>query len=285
MFVAARCTTSASIGGLDISHLFMIQDVSFPDPLSDFAPLRYTTQSQSVHVGSILTISSEVAPGTTLRSVVRILADASTTRIIGWQGSGSVDEDASLCDEFAFNATIGLSGIQYCGLNLWLNLDVLPCQTVPLVLRGGGILTGMWDIDMSAALSLFPIRINGLSFTTDLCDMISASVQLSDRLRFESASVRCQAMVDTGIMSGSVFANCAFREGEGCTSASLGTRLAHGTMSGSLACSFAKQLGSLRLASFSPSLSLRLTPLTLSVSARFARSGLVQGVLSLRMVF
>lgn len=285
MFVTARCTVSVGISGLDFENLFMIQDVTFPNPGLDFGPLQYPIQSQSFHVGDILTVTAEVYPGVTLRSVTNFFANSSLTRVIGWSGRGSVDKDSSLCDDFGFKETLTLSGLEYCGVSIWLSLAVDPCQTEPLVASGGGAISGMWDLDVSGSFSLLPLSISGFSFSTTLCEMISANVQLSDKFRFESASFRCQAEIDTGIMQGSIYSSCAYTAGEGFTNLSLGSRLTHGTISGGLACGISQQHGSLRLTSVSPSLSFRFTPITFSVSARFGRTGLVQGLMSLRLVF
>lgn len=285
MFVTARCTMSVQLGGLDINNLFMIQDVNFPNPGADFAPLTYSVQSQSFHVGDILTVSAEVVPGVTLRSVTHFFANSASTSVMGWSGRGSVDKDASLCDDFGFRETLTLSGIEYCGVSLWLSLAVDPCDPEPLVATGGGTISGMWDLDVSGSFSLFPIGISGFSFSTSLCDMITMRVQLSDTFEVESASFNCRAQIDTGIMQGSVSANCSFTAADGFTFLSLGSQLTHGTISGGLACGIGKENNSLRLISVSPSLSFRFAPVTATVSARFGRSGLVQGLMSLRLVF
>jgi hypothetical protein len=236
-------------------------------------------------VGDILTLSTEVYPGVTLRSVTNYFASSSPTSVIGWSARGSVDKEASLCNDFGFTETLTLSGIQYCGVSLWLSLAVDPCDPEPLVATGGGSISGMWDIDMSGSFSLFPLSISGFSFSTSLCDMIIMSVQLSDTFEFESASFRCQTELDTGIMQGSVYSTCSFTSASGFSLLTIGSSLTHGTISGALVCSIGKEQGTMRLVSVSPSLSFRFTPITASVSARFGRSGLVQGLLSLRLVF
>ncbi|MCK5213570.1 MAG: hypothetical protein KAQ74_06540, partial [Dehalococcoidia bacterium] len=285
MFVTARCTISGNFGGLNIENLFMIQDVTFPNPGTNFVPLQYPVQSQSFHVGNILTLTTEVYPGVTLRSVTNFFADFSSTSVIGWSGRGSVDKEASLCDDFGFSETLTLSGLQYCGVGIWLSLAVDPCDPEPLVLTGGGSISGLWELDLSGSFSLFPLSISGFSFSTSLCDWITASVQLSKNFEFVSASFRGQADLDTGIMQGSVYASFSFNAAGGCTNLSLGSMLTHGGISGGLACGISEQGGSLRLVSVSPTLSFRFTPVTFSVSARFGRSGLVQGLMSLRLVF
>jgi len=285
MFVTARLSVSGSVGGLDFKNLLMVQDVTFPNPAIDFGPLQYTLQSQSVHVGDMLTITAEVYPGVTLRSVTNYYANSSATSVIGWSASGSVDKDHSLCNDFGFTETLTLSGIQYCGVSLWLSLAVEPCEPEPLTLSGGGSISGLWDLDLSGAFSLFPLSISGFSFSTSLCDIVMVSVQLSDAFEFESASIRCQSEIDTGIMQGSIYSSSSITSASGFSQVTIGSSLTYGTISGTLVCSIGKENGSLRLVSMSPALSLRFTPITFSVSARFGRSGLVQGLLSARLVF
>jgi hypothetical protein len=285
MFVTARLTVSGSFAGLDIRNLLMIQDVTFPNPGADFVPLQYPVQSQSFHVGNILTVCAEVYPGVTLRSVVNFFANSSSTSVIGWSGQGSVDKESSLCDDFGFSGTLTLTGLQYCGVGIWVSLAVDPCDPEPVVLTGGGTIRGLWDLDITGSFSLFPLSISGFSFSTSICDVIDASFQLSDTFHFESASLRARGTFDTGLMKANVYSSCSFTNGEGFTSLTLGSRLTHGTISGALVGCITKQQESYRLTSVSPSLSFNFSPLAFSVSARFGRSGLVQGLMSLRLVF
>lgn len=284
MFVKLRCTTEVGLGSLRISNLFMLEDVTFPSPLVNFVPLQYPVQSQSFHTGDILTITTELFPDVNLTSVTRFCATDAMNAIKGWSARGSVDADASLCDEFCLNGTLSLSGIRYCGLTLWFALDVNPCGDPVLALSGGGSLEGFWSIGLTGAFSLFPIDIAGFSFTTTLCDCFTATVQLSEHFAFEGATVRGQWAIDTGIMKGNLFAACSFVGTVG-RSASLGVTLGHGTTSGSLSLAFSEQLGSLRLTGTNVRLVFANAPSSFTISVGFGRGGLAQAAFGVGLAF
>lgn len=276
MFVKLRWTTEVNVGGLDVRNLFMIEDVTFPNPLADFTPLFYPVQSQSFHTGDILTVRAEPAPGVTLTSITRFCATEATNVIKGWSGGGSVDPDGSCCDDFDINGTLMLSGIKYCGMSLWFRLDVEPCQTSPLTLSGGGTLADILNLGLLGSFSLFPFDFSGFTLSATLCDNLTASLQFSDTFHLLQASFRCQAAVDTGIMQGSAFVSGVF-SGEGIgKSFTMGATLGHGTVSGGLSTSFAEQAGSLRLMSTTVRLEFRSSPASFTVSAGFGRRGLAQ---------
>jgi hypothetical protein len=275
MFVKLRCTTEVGIGGLDISNLFMLEDVTFPNPLADFVPLQYPVQSQSFHTGDILTIRAEPAPGVTLTSITRFCATEATNVIKGWSGSGSVDPDGSCCDEFNVNGTLSLSGIQYCGMSLWFRLDILPCDPDPLSLSGGGTLADILDLGFLGSFSLFPFDFSGFSLIATLCESFTATMQFSESFELLQTTLRGQCAVDTGIMQGSAFASCSITALEA-KSLSVGATLGHGTVSGGLAVSFAEQQGSIRLMSTTIRLEFKSSPTSFTISAGFGRRGLAQ---------
>ncbi len=282
MFVKMRCTTDFGMGDIDVTNLFMLEDVTFPNPLADFVPLQYTVQSQSFHTGDILTIKTEPVAGVTLTSVTRFCATEATNAIKGWSASGSVDADASLCDEFCFNESLSISGLQYCGLSLWFKLDVNPCgdpalssPTPILALTGGGSLSDILSLGITGTFSLFPVNIAGFSLSTTLCDVISVTMQFSELFEMEQLSARAQAPIDTGIMQGSVFAYCTFAgtAGKACT---VGATLGHGTVSGGLSFMFSEQAGSMRLTGTTARLEFKNAPASFTISVGFGRSGLAQ---------
>jgi hypothetical protein len=276
MFVKLRCTTEVGVGGFDITNLFMLEDVTFPNPLADFVPLQYTVQSQSFHTGDILTITTEPAPGMSLTSVTRFCATEATNVIKGWSAGGSADAAGSCCGEDPyFNETLSLTGIQYCGMSLWLKLDVKPCDQDILALSGGGTLADILDIGLTGSFSLFPIDFSGFSLVTTLCDAVTATLQFSDTFQLLQMSVRGQCAIDTGIMQGSAFAYCTFvgNVGKACT---VGATLGHGTVSAGLSFTFSEQAGSLRLTGTTARLEFRNAPASFTISAGFGRSGLAQ---------
>jgi len=280
MFVKARITAEADILGVDVNNLLMIEDVTFPDPGADFGPLEYETFDQTFHVGDILTVTTDPYPGITLTSTTLFCASLATNAVKGWSARGSVCPTSSLCDDFCFNQRLSLTGLEYCGVSLWFTLGINPCDEPILELSGGGAMSGLWSLDLSSAFSLFPLDISGFSFQTTLCDVIDASIQLGEDFSFQSASLRSQANIDTGIMQGSAFSSCTLIAGEGLTALSLGASLTHGTISGSLNWAFCKQNEEIRLGSVTSRLQFRFAPAAISTSLVFGRRGLVRATLS-----
>jgi len=286
LFVKTRIIASADFGWINIHNLLMIEDVKFPNPAADYGPLEYTVQTQSFHTGDILRITGEVYPGVTLTSVTNFCATAGANNVKGWSAAGSVDANSSLCDDFDFDSTLTLSGLEYCGIPFWLSLNVDPCDDPILAASGGGSFKGLFlHVDLAGSFGLLPFGFGGFSLSTVLCDMIDATFYFNDKLEPTSASFRGRAEIDTGMMQGTVTSACRYIAGEGVTSLTLGAAVSHGTFSGSLGCAISEQLGTLRLTSFTSRLGLTLAPATVSVQTRFGRAGLVQATLSLGVVF
>jgi len=285
MFVTGRLTAEFMFGGLDFHNLLMIEDVTFPNPSLDFGPLQYPVQSQSFHVGDILTFTAEPYPGVTLKSVTYFWANAAATAVKGWSAPGSVDHTSSLCDEFAFSQKITLTGLEYCGVPYWFSLQVNPCQTPTLVATGGGSFSNMLDIGLSGSFSFFPLDIGGFSFSAQLCDSLYGSFSLNEHFQYQGATFRCSSQIDTGLMKGTVASTFTFRAGQGCTNISFSANLMHGTFSGGVSGSISQQAGNLKLTSVSWSVGIQLSPVTISVSAAFGAQGLARATLSLGVVF
>jgi len=292
MFVDGRITAEIEISEITFKNLLMIEDVTFPDPALDFVPLQYPVQDQSFHIGDILLVTSEPYPGVTVTSTTLLCASLETRAVKGWSATGSVDLACSLCDDFCFKETLGISGLEYCGVSLWFNLTLNPLADPaldsgdPIIeLSGGGSMSGLWSLGLTGSFSLLPLDITGFSFSTTLCDVISASIQLGEDLNFESASLRSQVGIDTGIMQGSTSATCTIVAGEGVTSLTLGASLTHGTISGGLVWAFVQDSGSLRLGSVTSRFRLDFAPASFAVSVAFGRSGLVQAAITAWLSF
>jgi len=285
-FVTARFTTSGDVGLLSIHNLFMIQDVNFPNPSRDFGSLQYPTQSQSFHAGDILTIKAEVYPGVTLTSVTNFCATSAGTSVKGWSAGGSVDSSSSLCDEFDFDSTLTLTGLQYCGVPFWIRLVVDPCDDPILELSGGGSFKGLFlHADLAGSFGLFPIGITGFTFTTVLCDIINATFVFSDEFEFTRASFGGRTTFESRMLEGSFSSSCTYIAGQGVTSLSFAATAAHGAFSGGLSWALSEQQDTLRLTSTTSHLSLSLAPVAISVSTSFGKSGLIQAALNVGVTF
>ncbi len=285
MFVKTRMRASGTISGIDFDNLFMIEDVNFPNPSADFGPLQYPVQSQSFHAGDILTVSFEPVPGITVRSVTNFCANSGANSVKGYSASGSVDVDESLCDVCCWDETLSISGLEYCGIPLWFSLSVDPTTEDVLRLSGGGSFSKFGGLELSGSFSLFPLLIGGYSFSFTWCDCITASVSLSNTFELQSLRFSGHFDIPFGVMTGRLTSSGTFASDLGATSLSVGISATQGTFSGGLNVAVSKQNGDLRLSSVSTNLGMTLTPVRITGSILFARTGLRQASLTVGVTF
>lgn len=285
MYVKTRLEVSGTFDAFSFNNLMMIEDVTFPNPYADFVPLQYPVQSQSFHVGDILTMTFEPYPGVTVRSVTNISADAGSRPVKGYSASGRVDAESTMCDEVFWNETLTLTGLQYCGIPFWFSLRVDPFSADILRLTGGGSFSKFGDLELSGGFSLFPLLIGGYSFSFAWCEQVSASVSLSSDFEFLSANVRCNIDIPFGAMTGNFTTAATFASDLEATSISLGVSASQGTFSGGLNVGISQQQDTLRLSSVSTNLAMTFTPVRVSLSVVFGRTGLRQAALNVGVTF
>jgi hypothetical protein len=286
MYVKTRLEVSGEFDAFTFHNLMMIEDVTFPNPYADFGPLTYTAvQSQSFHVGDILTITCEPYPGVTLRSVTHICADGGSRPVKGYSASGRVDAESTMCDELSWNQTLTLTGLEYCGIPFWFSLKVNPCSDDILRLSGGGSFSKWGGLELSGSFSLFPLAIGGYSMSFSWCDKVSARVSLSNHFEFLSASVRCRIDIPFGAMKGTFTSAATFASDLEATSISLGVSASQGTFSGGLNVGISQQADTLRLSSVSTNFSMTFTPVRISFSVVFGRTGLRQATVNVGVTF
>jgi hypothetical protein len=285
MYVKTRFETSVTISSVEFDNLLMIEDVTFPNPSADFLPLQYSVQSQSFHVGDILTVSFEPYPGVNVRSVTNFCADSGSRPVKGYSASGRVDADESLCDYCCWDETLSITGLEYCGIPFWFSLTVDPTTPDVLRLSGGGSFSALGDLELSGSFSLFPFLIGGYSFSFTWCDCISASVSLTNAFALSSMSFRGSFDIPFGAMTGRFSASGAFDDTLHATSLSLGVSATQGTFSGGLNVGISQQSGDLRLSSVSANLGMTLTPVRVTFSILFGRTGLRQAMLDVGVTF
>lgn len=287
MYVKARMETSGTFPGFSFNNLLMIEDVTFPNPYADFVPLHYPVQSQSFHVGDIFTMTFEPYPGVTVRSVTNISADGGSSPVKGYSAPGRVDPESTMCDFLLWNETITVTGLEYCGIPFWFSLKVDPCAANMDILRlsGGGSFSKWGDLELSGSFSLFPLLIGGYSFSFSWCDNVSASVSLSNKFRFQSANVRCNIDIPFGAMTGTFTTAATFASDLEASSISLGASASQGTFSGGINVGISQQADTLRLSSVSTNFGMTLTPVRITLSILFGRTGLRQATLTVGVTF
>lgn len=285
MYVKTRFEVSGEFDAFTFNNLMMIEDVTFPNPYADFVPLQYPVQSQSFHVGDIFTMTFTPYPGVTVRSVTNISADGGSRPVKGYSASGRVDAESTMCDEVSWNETLSITGLEYCGIPFWLTLKVDPCGAEILRLTGGGSFSKFGDLELSGGFSLFPLAIGGYSFSFSWCEQVSANVSLSKDFEFQSANVRCNIDIPFGAMTGKFTTAATFGSDLEASSISLGASATQGTFSGGINVGISQQADTLRLSSVSVNLGMTLTPVRITVSVVYGRTGLRQAALNVGVTF
>lgn len=287
MYMKTRLEVSADLLGVSFNNLLMIEDVTFPNPYANFVPLQYPVQSQSFHVGDILTMVFVPYPGVTLRSVTNICADSGSRPVKGYSAPGRVDADSTMCDQVIWNETLTLTGLEIRCVPVWLSLRVDPCATGMDILRlsGGGSFSNLGGLELSGSFSLFPLLLGGYSFGFSWCDQVSASVSLSSSFDFQSANVRCNIDIPFGAMTGTFTTAATFASDLEASSISLGASASQGTFSGGISVGISQQADTLRLSSVSTNVGMTLTPVRITASVVFGRTGLRQATLDVGVTF
>lgn len=285
MHVKTRFETSWTSDFLSVDNLLMIEDVTFPNPGADFGPLEYPVQSQTFHVGDILTLSVEPYPGVTLRSVTNFCANSGSRPVKGYTAPGRVDADESLCDVCCWDETLTLTGLETCGIPFWFGLTLDPWAPDILRLSGGGSFSQLGDLELSGSFSLFPLLIGGYSFTFTWCDDVSATVNLSNSFEVLSMTFRGSCDVPFGGMTGRLTSSGTFAGDLRATSLSLAVNATQGTFSGGLGLAISQQAGNLRLSAVTTNLGVALTPVRFTFSVMFGRTGLRQAAFDLGVTF
>lgn len=285
MYVKTRLAILGVFDAFTFDNLLMIEDVTFPNPSADFVPLVYTVQSQSFHVGDIFKLSFSPYPGVTVNSVTNISADVGSRPVKGYSAPGRVDAESTMCGDVYWNETLSISGLQYCGIPFWFSLAVDPCSEDVLRLTGGGSFSKLGDLELSGGFSLFPFLLGGYSFSFSWCDNISASVSLSKNFEFLSGNVRCSIDVPFGAMTGTFTTAATFASDLDASSISMGVSASQGTFSGGINVGISQQDDDLRLSSVSTNLAMTLTPVRISLSVLFGRTGLRQASLNVGVTF
>jgi len=285
MFVKSRFEIETEFSGVTFHNLMMLEDVTFPNPSTNFVPLLYSVQSQSFHVGDILTLSFSPYPGVNVRSVTNICADGGSRPVKGYSAPGRVSEDCSMCGLAAWDETLTITGLEYCGIPFWLSLNVNPCGDEILRLSGGGSFSKLGGMELSGSFSLFPLLIGGYSFSFSWCDQMSASVSLSNHFEFRSASVRCNIDLPLGSMTGRFTTSAAFGSDLEASSISMGANVSQGLFSGGLSVGISQQQDTLRLSSVSTNLGMTFSPARVTFSILFGRTGLRQATLDVGVTF
>jgi hypothetical protein len=289
LFVKTRWTLTTTLWGLDISYLFMMEDVNFPNPNADYPELWYGQQSQSFGVGHILTIRVEPCPGINLTSTTTWCADWGTNAVKGYSASGRVLPECGECaqaDCATFSETLSLTGLRlFCDIPVWLRVRVTPGFDPFISLTAGGTYTYSNDFILSTSFTLIPLTLGGFTMTTTIGECIDVSLVLSKQLQFKSARASYSTSLDLGLMRATFSGNASLISGIGLSQMSFSSSLTQGLFSSGVSLSITNQGSRLRFSALSLTINYNQTPTTLSAGITFGRTGLRQMSIRAGVVF
>lgn len=300
LFVSARFTASFECEGFHGSCLFMLEDVTFPNPGVHFLPPThvdgvpdfYRAESQDFGLGSIWSLSWTSPLGPSVGLTAGINASSASKSIKGYSDGGRVD--SGVCSPEWGNCFLNgsVSGIPLCDFSIGiaslydvtmgLSFSVSTTQTLSATVSASGRIAE--DISASTSLTLFrdPVTWGGLNVSGSIgCFQYGMAL---DKLEITSLSAGCTTRLDLGAISGS-FAISATGLTQGLTGLSARLTLGQGLFSASTSLALAERGGSFGFASLGTVLSFRFSPGTISVQATFGRYGLTRASLSTGVSF
>ena len=292
MFVKARFTALYSIGGFNVSHLVMLEDINFPNPSASFTPLQYPVQSQSFAMGSLTTVSWRAQLGFSMSAKLGINASESGRNIKGYSATGSVLPNN-------YFAQVSISGIKLADVSLYgtsvqsvmlgtsFYFAKTPTQTSGTTQFNTRInLSGrLWDkatIGGSVTLTPFPPRFNGVTVSFDMAPFRVAFAL--ETMELKSMSFSFNTGLNMGAMTGRFSATASGLE-RGMTGLSMRLSLSQGIFSASTSVAFAERDEKFGFASLSSSLTFRFSPAVVTVQATFGRYGLTRAAVTAGVVF
>jgi len=285
LFVRSAVTSTAALAGFTIRHLLMFDDVNFPNPGSSYDPLYYGVQTQSFALGSMTTISWRAACGISISSVSGINASQVGKSIKGHSASGSVLPGNWFENISVSGISLGdipCAGVMLYDVHLGVSATVSATQTISGTVSLSSRLTDTMTLGSSVTLFRAPAQWGGVSVSTSL-GPFRLSARL-DQLELTSLSAGFNSSLNLGSMSGTYGISASGLE-RGMTGLSMRLAVAQGVFSGNTSISFAQSADSFGFASFSTSISLRLSPGVMSFQATFGRYGLTRASISTGVVF
>ncbi len=287
MFVSARATFSASVGGFDIEHLVMLEDVNFPSPSGSYDPLYYYQYEQEFAVGSLTTASWRARIGLSMRAQVGLSASSAGKSVKGHSAKGRVTPDSSFIN-------VGVGGIRLASISLFgVGLQDVVLGTSFSVATGKdetfrttiNISGGAWEgtnLSMSITLTTTPPTVSALMLTVTE-GPFRLSIALNE-LAVEGLSASCGDSLNLGSISGSWALSASGIE-RGLTGLAFRLALAQGIFSTDTSITFSTRGDDFGFASWSSKLSFRFSPAVVSVQATFGRYGLTRAAVSTSMSF
>jgi len=314
MFVKKRVEMNLNIAGINLSNLAMFEDVTFPNPNSEYGADRLnqggedcdgdgtidggtcvgdvatntTTEyvNQTFGFGDIITLQGQTVSGLRITSRTGFCADNGSNSVKKFSAPGRVNPECVSLNRLKFDfESISISGISIGGVNL--------SQSFNFTLDGGTTFQSSTGVSFTVAdlatisLSLDttpPFSLGGISVRL-AADSLNLNLSFTPDLELSSASAAFQTRLSVGGLTSTFSANLRAQKGEGITGLNLGMSLSQGTFSSNQSASFVRNGDEMEFASLNVQLNVRAAPVVFTTRAVFGSNGLTQLAISGGVVF
>ena len=287
LFVSARATFSASVGGFDIEHLFMLDDVNFPSPSGSYDPLFYDHTDQEFAVGSLTSASWRASIGLSMRAEAGLSASGESKSIKGYSARGKVTPDSSFLRlsvggiRLASTSLLGV-GVQDVVLGTSFSVSTGTDEAFSTTISISGPAWDGTNLSTSISFSSWPPTVSAIMLTATQ-GPFKLSIAL-DKLDITGLSASCGTSLNLGPISGSWSLSATGIE-RGLTGLALRFSLAQGVFSTNTSITFSQRGEHFGFASWGTKLSFRFSPAVVSVQATFGRYGLTRAAVATSVSF
>ncbi len=295
LFAAAQVQANWQMDGFRIQWTSVFQDLNFPNPGADFAPLHYGVQSQSFALGTLIKVSTTIAGGIGLSVQVGLGAEPGSFSVKGYSTSVRAEPGRLFATVSLSNITLvcpwcSVPEVPVDDIRLGLTFAIEPKGKTFLTLRGS-ITANIFDnVRVSTSFSLeVPDGIEWGGFSVSASTPLgSLNLHFDPEGEFESGTLNMsfRKQLNLGWTSGIFSARATATSEHGISSASASLSLNQGTFSSSYNLSYAYQSDrGLAFASFSLRFRINLNPLQVGVHFIFGRYGLGRFTVSTGYMF
>jgi len=295
LFAAAQVQANWRAEGFRIQWTSVFQDLNFPNPGTDFGPLRYGVQSQSFALGTLIKVSTAIAGDIGFSVQVGLGAEPGGFRVKGYSTSVRASPERLFATISVTNISVScpwcrVPGFPVDGIKLGLTFVVEPKGDPFLTLRGSIAATVLDNVRVSTSLSLVvPQGIQWGGFSVSATTPFgSLNLHFDPQGEFKSGTLNMgyRAQLNLGWASGTFSARATATSEHGISSASASLSVSQGNFSSSYQLAYAYQSDrGLAFASFSLRFRLNLNPLQVGVHFTFGRYGLGRFTVSTGYVF
>jgi len=278
LFVSARTTVKAAIGGMTVEHLMMLEDVNFPGPSGAYAPLYYRHSDQLFGVGSLTSLSWRTDLGFSMSAQLGLSASSAGRSIKGHSASGSVTLGSSFLRMSVGGirlTSISLFGVGIQDVTLGTSFSVSTgtseAFSTSIVISGGA-----WEgssISLSITLTSTPPTVSDLVLRVTQ-GPFTLGIAL-DRFDVTGLSASCGGALNLGSVSGSWSLRASGIE-RGLTGLAAALSLAQGVFSANTSVTFSQRGEDFGFSSWGNQLTFRFSPAVVSVQVTFGQYGLTR---------